>query len=80
MNMLNLKIKSVTVLLHEGTDRITLELDAPSPFPAMKYKASATVEAEQGYGVEWSRLVFGVEPKIIDARGDRASSSRKAPR
>jgi hypothetical protein len=62
---ITLKVKKITILLHEGTDRISLELDAPSPFPEMKYKASAVIEARHGYGVEWCRTVLGREPDEI---------------
>jgi hypothetical protein len=65
---ITLDVKRVTVLISTGTDKIDLELNAPTSFPEMGYPASAGIEARHGYGVEWCKTVLGVDPEIIDAR------------
>ena len=63
--MNQLKVLKAVVIQSGGTDKITLHLDAPTPFPEMDYEAIAHVEARQGYGPEWCRTVLGVDPEVI---------------
>lgn len=65
---LKLNIKSITVLLTDGTDVITLHLDSESAFPEMKYAPTMKMEARQNYGVEYCRNVFNIEPEIKNVR------------
>jgi hypothetical protein len=72
--MTTLKVSKITVVLHGGTDKISLYLDTPTTFPEMQYPACATIEARHGYGVEWVRTVLGKEPdEVIDARPQTGS-------
>jgi hypothetical protein len=66
MKELTLKVKRAVVVVNIGVDRISLELDLPTPFPEMKYEASALIEARHGYGEQWCREVLGMEPEVID--------------
>lgn len=65
---LNLNVKSITVLLTDGTDIITLHLDAESAFPEMKYNPTMKMEARQGYGVEYCKKIFNIEPEVKNVR------------
>ena len=63
------KITKITVIVTDGTDKISLYLDAPSAFPEMGYPACANVEARHGYGVEWCRKTLGRDPdEVIETR------------
>lgn len=63
--MATLKILAATVLMGDGTDQIFLHLDHPTAFPEMKYAPMATLQARQGFGVEWCRKVLGLEPETV---------------
>lgn len=70
--MMNLKIKHIKVGINsKGTDTIWLELDedVSSTFPIMAYAPYAKVNAEPGYGIQWVRDTFGIEPEVIDMKG-----------
>lgn len=64
------KVKRVIVMTNlPGTDKVSLTLDGPSPFPTMGYEGHADIEVRAGYGVEWCRTALGVEPdEIIDCK------------
>jgi hypothetical protein len=68
--MAELKVKSATVITGIGTDKVSLRLEHSSPFPAMQYEAFATIETASGYGAEWVRYELGIEPKIINTKGN----------
>jgi hypothetical protein len=74
--MISLEIKSITVIvdncgpdtLYFNSTRLRIhaeELEIPSPFPALGYAPCLKMEAAQGYGVEWCRKTFGIEPTVI---------------
>lgn len=64
---ISVKINKVVVLRRRNaTDLIYLTIDAPTPFPNMKYEAKFSGEAQHGYGVEWVKSTLGVDPEIID--------------
>lgn len=65
---LKLDIKSITVLLTDGTDLITLHLNAESAFPEMKYAPTMKMEARQNYGVEYCKKTFNIEPEVKNVR------------
>lgn len=68
MTPLTLKVTRASVITGlPGTDILTLYLDAPTPFPEMGYEANLRTEVRKGYGVEYCRTVFGIEPEIIQA-------------
>lgn len=62
---IDLDIKKITILLTSGTDIITLHLNSVSPFPDMQYGPTLVMEAQHGYGEEYCKTVFGIEPEII---------------
>lgn len=70
-----LKVKRATVITSDGTDKVQLSLEAPSPFPEMRYAPYAVVEARQGYGVEWCKTVLGINPDVIHAESPRKASN-----
>jgi len=68
MMMLPFPIKKVVVLLTHGTDKISIDLDGPTPFPEMQYALHANIDARAGYGVQWVRDNLGITPEVIDTR------------
>ena len=67
---MEIKIKSATVVTGLGADVIFLDAEnLPTPFPEMQYAATLKVEARKGYGAEWVRSVFDIEPTIVSQRG-----------
>ncbi len=72
--MLKLNVLGVTVRRTDLADTILLDLDETVPLAGLPFlgetaNAVATIELRAGHGVAWCRRVFGVEPKVIDARG-----------
>ena len=68
MTQLTVRVVRASVLTGlPGTDQISLYLEAPTPFPEMGYEPSLKMEARKGYGVEYCRVVFGIEPEVIQA-------------
>lgn len=65
MKEITLKVKKVTVVVRSGPDHISIELDAPTPFPTVGYEPSAVIETAHGYGAQWCREVLGIEPEVI---------------
>ena len=63
-----MKIIKALVLVGRGPDRITLELDLPTPFPVMNYPAYVNIDTEPGYGTEYCRKYFEIEPEVISTR------------
>ena len=68
--LVDMKVKSIDILTGvSGTDKVGLNLEAESPFPKMGYPASATVEAENGYGLAWAEKHFpGVHIEVMDVK------------
>jgi hypothetical protein len=58
--------KVVLVVSKDGTDRLNIQLDMPTPFPEMKYPGTFTLEVRKGYGTQWCRENLGIEPEILD--------------
>jgi hypothetical protein len=57
---MNGKITRVEVLIElNGTDKVNLYLEAPTPFPKMGFPACATVEVAKGYGIDWAVQFVG---------------------
>jgi len=70
--ILSIPIKEVKVVIGlRGTDEVHIALDTPSPFPEMGYVGFATIQVKKGYGIKWCIEALGVDPKIIDASGER---------
>ena len=65
---LNVSVKSACVVTGVGTDRISIVLDLPTPYPVMGYEACAKIETAEGYGVKWCRDNLGIDPEVIYVR------------
>jgi hypothetical protein len=67
-----MEIKSITVLLTHGTDRVFVKTELPCPWvraflpeqPPLQLDFDATHDT----GIEYVRKVFGVEPEVINGR------------
>jgi len=75
---MNIHVLSVTVRKTDLADTILFELDetiplAGLPFLGEEADAVAQLEMQAGKGVEWCHRVFGIAPRIIDARGTAPS-------
>lgn len=68
---IELEVEKASVLLTDGQDLVLLSLKAPTPYPEMRYPAVAEIKTRYGYGVEWCRLVFNIEPVVTSVRSDR---------
>jgi len=68
MESLNLKVKSVKLLLTDGMDIISIELDEDSSFPNMNYQTVAKIECQKDYGEIYCQNVLGLKPLIINVR------------
>jgi len=67
-----MEIKSVTVLLLHGTDRIFVKTELPCPY-VLAYLPEQTpltlfFDATHDTGIAYVRKVFGVEPEVINGR------------
>lgn len=64
-----MKIKSITVLLTTGADKIFVKTELPCPFvPAYlptQPPLQLDFEATQNTGIDYVRRVFGIEPEVI---------------
>lgn len=70
--MPTLRVKSASVLIDSGPDKITLNLDYPSTFVVYPDEcAIARIEATKGTGIQWVRETLGLEPEVIDVGGRR---------
>ena len=68
LNLQGVKIKKAVVLLRDGTDLITLTLDAISPLPDSRDEAVLNMECKQNNGVDYCRNVFGIDANVINTR------------
>ena len=69
---MNIEIDEITVLLTDGADSISIHTRLPSPY-CKEYDPSQTpltldFKATYDTGIEYVESVFGVEPRVIDAR------------
>jgi len=55
------EIKRICILRGFGPDKIALELEGESPFPAMGYTPEAQIETQAGLAEEWLRGM-GIDP------------------
>lgn len=65
MTEVTLKVVKAQVVTGHGTDKVSIEIEAPTQFPALGYQSFLKAETAHGYGVEWVRTVFGVEAEVI---------------
>lgn len=63
---IELEVMKVVVLTGCGMDAIVLHVEAPTAFPEMQYAPSLKLEARAGYGAQYCREQFGIEPEVID--------------
>lgn len=64
-----MKIKSIIILTKlRSNDKVSLELDSTTAFPAMNYPAFATVECKPNYGITWVKENFDSNTpiKVVD--------------
>lgn len=66
----SIRIPKITVLLRDNhMDLVTIDLDMrPSILDGTGEIPSASVQATAGYGVQWVKENFSIEPEVIDAR------------
>jgi hypothetical protein len=67
-----MEIKSITVLLTHGTDKVFIKTELPCPY-VLAYSPEQTplqldFEATYDTGADYVRRVFGIEPEIINGR------------
>ena len=61
------EIKKISILIGQGTDRLTFYLDGPTLFPSMGYEMLMHAEAQAHCGETYVKLHFpGVPVEIID--------------
>jgi hypothetical protein len=68
MNFHDLKIARILVLTNRnGPDQVIINFDnLPTAFPIMKYPTSLKTEAQGGYGAQWAKEVFGIDPEVME--------------
>jgi hypothetical protein len=64
------KITKITVLLTEGTDKVSVYTTLPSPFPPAVSDQPLCMDfaVQCNKGVQYVRNNFGMEPEVIDSR------------
>jgi hypothetical protein len=64
---LELSVKSVEILLRNGTDLICLSMADQDAFPTLKYRTVAQIETQRGQAIHWCKKhIPGVTPRIIN--------------
>ena len=58
------EVKKAEVIVSHGTDLICLNIDAPTPYPEMKYPATIHINARHGYGETWCKEVLEITPEV----------------
>lgn len=59
-------IRKIQVIVRNGhMDQINLYVDLPTAFPELKYETVLEVRARHGYGAQWCRETFGMEPELL---------------
>ena len=67
--MLNVKVKTVKLLLTDGMDIIQIILDEEqSAFPLMKFDTTVKIDCQKDYGEFYCKNVLGLTPEIIVIR------------
>ena len=67
--MLNVKVKTVKLLLTDGMDIIHITLDEEqSAFPLMKFDTMVKIDCQKDYGEFYCKNVLGLTPEIIVVR------------
>ncbi|MCK4665544.1 hypothetical protein KAU33_02270 [Candidatus Dependentiae bacterium] len=56
------------VMIIDGTDRVSIYTDLPSPYPAEISTDDLEIDFQtrKGSGVDYVREHFGIEPEILD--------------
>lgn len=65
-----INIKKIVVMLTDGTDRVSIYTDLPSPYPAEVSTRDLIIEFQTtiNTGVDYIREHFDCEPKILNVR------------
>ena len=68
MENFTLHIKKVVVLITDGTDRVSIHTDLPSPYPPEVSEQDLVIEfsTKKGAGMDYVRKEFGIEPELLD--------------
>lgn len=68
MDNFTLHIKKIVVMIIDGTDRVSIYTDLPSPYPAEISTDDLEIDFQtrKGSGVDYVREHFGIEPEILD--------------
>lgn len=68
MMKLNLDVLKVIVLTGVGTDKISIYFNGPTSYPSWMpdYQPSLSIDVARGYGVEYCKNVFGIDPEVIN--------------
>lgn len=68
MEDFTLHIKKAVVLITDGTDRVTIHTDLPSPYPPEVSEDDLMIvfETRKGAGMDYVRKEFGIEPEMLD--------------
>lgn len=66
-----INIIRASVLLRDGTDMVSLEVDKPSPFPpgVSTQRLRMSFECQSNTGIQYCLDNFRVQPEVIDTRG-----------
>jgi hypothetical protein len=69
---MDIKIKSISIVLTHGTDRVYVKTDLPCPYSLAGQREQAPLQldfdATYDTGAEYCRKVFGIEPTVINGR------------
>lgn len=75
---LTVKVKKATILRQEhGTDRVSLEVELPTPFPKLDarepglYPAILRIDTQPGYAEEWLAQVGVSEVELFDYKNSK---------
>jgi hypothetical protein len=63
---IKLDITKIVVIITQGPDIISVYLNSESPFPLVQYEPCLKMEAQHGYGEEYVKQVFKINPEIIN--------------
>lgn len=72
MKDFTIHIKRIVVLITDGTDRVSIHTDLPSPYPPEVSDQNLMIDfnTRKGAGIDYVREHFGIEPEVIDIPGE----------
>lgn len=68
MEDFTIHIKKIVVLITDGTDKVSIHTNMPSPYPPEVSNQDLMIDfdTKKGIGVDYVREHFGIEPEVID--------------